>query len=787
MSRIYVKNIGKSTTDKQLKELFSSKGEVTDVKIICAKDGKSRRFAFVGFRTDQQAQESQQYFNNTFLGLSKISVDIAKKANDKSLKPKRGSSHSDTVVVRKIEPESAVVDGEGEGEGAKAAGPNVGKKKNEFLDMMKGRKKPNKWADTDDIKEEDAGSDSEVEDEEEDEEDEEESEEEGDAVPRISPESQPMSDLEYMRSKGKRVAEEKSGEVKESGAGASGTAAAAGEGAEDEDIDASRIIVKNIPYSCTEAEFRAVFEGFGAIQEVHIPLDGERRGRGYGFVQFLLPEEASTAIDAIEGESFQGRVLHISTAKRAAEYATSEKGFSRLSSFQQKKEEERRRLSNKTEGWNASYLRGDAVVDALASRHGVSAADILDTSQSGGDIALRMAIGETQIVAENKQYFALHGVDIDTLESALSQSRAGQRSTTTLLVKNLPPDSIADELESMFARFGRIQSFLVPPSKTVAIVVFVEPTEARAAQKGLAYRNYKHTPLYLEWAPESVKVKTGTGVGAGKEAKEVEKGKVEQKEKKEKKEKEEEAEEYATLFVKNLNFSTSEDNLADHLKRLSVEGVRTVLIQKKQIGKHMLSQGYGFVEFRGQAMASAALAKMQGSLLDSHALEVKPAEKRISSRPEGAKVAEKEGKESNKLIVRNVAFQASKTEIRDLFAVYGAVKRVRIPKKMGGEHRGFAFVDFSTSQEAAQAMAALKNTHLYGRHLVLEWADEESDAGAGLGSKGVSGAGSGMVMGMSMGMGAGEAKPPAKRAAPELSLADQKWAAKKQKKSGVLG
>jgi len=33
-TRICIKNIGKNTTEKQLKEIFSSKGEVTDVKII---------------------------------------------------------------------------------------------------------------------------------------------------------------------------------------------------------------------------------------------------------------------------------------------------------------------------------------------------------------------------------------------------------------------------------------------------------------------------------------------------------------------------------------------------------------------------------------------------------------------------------------------------------------------------------------------------------------------------------------------------------------------------------
>jgi RNA recognition motif-containing protein len=143
--------------------------------------------------------------------------------------------------------------------------------------------------------------------------------------------------------------------------------------------------------------------------------------------------------------------------------------------------------------------------------------------------------------------------------------------------------------------------------------------------------------------------------------------------------------------------------------------------------------------------------------------------------------------ESNKLIVRNVAFQASKAEIRDLFAVYGAVKRVRIPKKMGGEHRGFAFVDFSTAQEAAQAMAALKNTHLYGRHLVLEWADEETHAGAGLGGSGMGkGMVSGTVMGMGSGMGAGAGKPAVKRTADEQTLEAHR-VAKRTKSKGVLG
>jgi multiple RNA-binding domain-containing protein 1 len=38
--------------------------------------------------------------------------------------------------------------------------------------------------------------------------------------------------------------------------------------------------------------------------------------------------------------------------------------------------------------------------------------------------------------------------------------------------------------------------------------------------------------------------------------------------------------------------------------------------------------------------------------------------------------------------------------------------------------RGFAFLDFVSRHEAENAFNALKHTHLLGRHIVLEWAEE---------------------------------------------------------------
>ncbi len=57
-------------------------------------------------------------------------------------------------------------------------------------------------------------------------------------------------------------------------------------------------------------------------------------------------------------------------------------------------------------------------------------------------------------------------------------------------------------------------------------------------------------------------------------------------------------------------------------------------------------------------------------------------------------------------------------------SAHGQLKSVRLPKKFDGSPRGFAFLEFVSRHEAENALAALKHTHLLGRHLVLEMVDD---------------------------------------------------------------
>lgn len=61
------------------------------------------------------------------------------------------------------------------------------------------------------------------------------------------------------------------------------------------------------------------------------------------------------------------------------------------------------------------------------------------------------------------------------------------RSTTVILVKNLPAGVTAAELEELFSPHGSLGRVVLPPSGLTAIVEFMESTEAKRAFKRLAY------------------------------------------------------------------------------------------------------------------------------------------------------------------------------------------------------------------------------------------------------------------------------------------------------------
>lgn len=70
---------------------------------------------------------------------------------------------------------------------------------------------------------------------------------------------------------------------------------------------------------------------------------------------------------------------------------------------------------------------------------------------------MRLALGETHVIADTKRALAEGGVDIDLLERAAASNRKKHdlpRSGSVMLVKNLPYEVTKTELTLMFEKFG---------------------------------------------------------------------------------------------------------------------------------------------------------------------------------------------------------------------------------------------------------------------------------------------------------------------------------------------
>lgn len=433
------------------------------------------------------------------------------------------------------------------------------------------------------------------------------------------------------------------------------------------------------------------------------------KSKGLGFVQFVQPEDAAQAMHKLDGQPFQGRLLHILPASDPKKQKLTDFEISKLPLKQQKALKRKADATTSTFSWNSLYMNPDAVLSSTAERLGVAKSAILDPSST--DAAVKQALAETSIVQETKEYLRRQGVNVDAFSQRLRDDRA-------LLLKNFPYGTTSEELQATLCKHGTVEKLVFPPTGTMAIALFQEPFEAQAALKSLAYSNLKGSVLYLEkgpkglFDPQATEAQGDQPFAAADDAESSQTGQT------------------STVFVRNLNFATTTARLAEVFKPLTgFLSARVKTRTEKSRPGEVLSMGFGFVEFRSKVQADAAVAAMNGHRLDGHELLVQISHKALDAADERRKEdsSKKADMAKTKIIIKNLPFEASKRDLRALFGEYGALRSIRMPRKFDNSARGFAFADFVTAKEARSAMEALSNTHLLGRKLVLDFAEGEVD------------------------------------------------------------
>ncbi|EPE30698.1 RNA-binding, RBD [Glarea lozoyensis ATCC 20868] len=780
-SRIFITGLPPAITEDDFKKHFSAKSAITDAKLIA-----HRRIGYVGYKTPEDAQKAVKYFNRSFIRMSKIGVELARPISDQTLpvsrKAQREQEREHAATRRK------------EYESLKKSELNTASKRKrddvdeadpklkEFLEVMQPASKAKTWASP--VGEEDMeqpptkiqaieAPDAE-------------SEDDYEMVPKRQRKNSPpapsptipvevitdvpavpatieapsrevpltATDDDWLRSRTNRLLDLVDPDTIQEAQGgnqaqpqvvsvvelAEKTPAPEVEASPEQTVvpleeepekpdpvleeiaKNGRLFVRNLPYTATEDDLRNHFEPFGPLEEIHLAVDASGTSKGFLLVQYSNPESAAEAFHQLDGEPFQGRLLHILPAANKRENKLDEFAVAKLPLKKQKQIKKKAEASSMTFNWNSLYMNQDAVNTAIAARLGVSKSELLDPTSA--DAGVKQAIAETSVIQDTKSYFERNGVDINAFKKR-------ERGDTSILVKNFPYGMTLEELRKMFEEFGQVLRVLMPPTGTIAIVEFAQPTHARAAFGSLAYRRMKDSILYLEKGPKDLfttAASTAAPASLGQQEADSSAHKVSASDLLER-ESANDGLDTTTLFVRNLNFTTTSARLTETFKPL--DGFLSARVNTKTDPKkpgQVLSMGFGFLEFRTKDQAQAALKAMDGYTLDDHKLLIKASHKGVDAAEERRKEdrAKKISGKRTKIIIKNLPFEASKKDIRTLFGTYGQLRSVRMPKKFDHSARGFAFADFITAREAENALEALKDTHLLGRRLVLEFAAEDS-------------------------------------------------------------
>lgn len=252
-------------------------------------------------------------------------------------------------------------------------------------------------------------------------------------------------------------------------------------------LDTGRIFVKNLPQICEEKEIKELFEKFGPVVEINVPLEKDL-GKiiGIAFVTFLLPENAVTAYNELDNTIFKGKVLKLRPAKDNVENDNDDND-NKLSGGNYKKEKlkkMKKEASKMSHTWNTLFINQNAVANIISQRLGIDKDKLLTDSNS----AVSLAAGETALVNETKHFLETNGVNLDSFRES------NEKSDRILLAKNLPENlSKIDFSEFIFKKLNTDDNpflkprIIIPPYGITAIIEFTLSQHAKIAFKKLAF------------------------------------------------------------------------------------------------------------------------------------------------------------------------------------------------------------------------------------------------------------------------------------------------------------
>jgi len=526
----------------------------------------------------------------------------------------------------------------------------------------------------------------------------------------------------------------------------------------------TRLIVKNIPAFFEEKDLVEVFEKKGGITDCKIMRTKSGKSRKFAFVGYKTEDDASKAREFFNNTYLTTLRIQVEFAKPIGDESLDQTYSRKRNPYNPKEETKIKKEKPKSEKIDPEYLEYRMAAETRSNKA---------TWNDGTVVADQIAQNNmTESEVEEEEEI------IEEPEISIKTSR--------IYITNLPYESSKEEIEHEFSKFGEItevyypiDSFSKKPTgfafvtyKSIesardaltASIIFMgrhlrvqpsDPAPIRDTEKNIedddesfkskkqreirAYRPDTYNALFLN--PNTVAEAISFRLGVSKSAVlNPENDNIasmlataESQLIQETKElminaginieafdrKNNDSLSRTTLLVKNLKWETTEDEIRALFAALGTL-IRFVIAPTHAIA---------IVEYARPEEARKAFTTLNMRKLHDVPMFLQWAPEGVTSNeglPESTtkRVPTIELKTTT-LILKNVPFQATKKEVKDVCQTYGKIKAVRMPKKADGSgHRGFCFLDFNTRQEATSAFENLKDVHLYGRHLIVQPAAE---------------------------------------------------------------
>ncbi|XP_024290864.1 nucleolin isoform X3 [Oncorhynchus tshawytscha] len=176
---------------------------------------------------------------------------------------------------------------------------------------------------------------------------------------------------------------------------------------------------------------------------------------------------------------------------------------------------------------------------------------------------------------------------------------------------------------------------------------------------------------------------------------------------------EKKAKDAKTLYVKNISFSATKEDLK------KVFDTAVEIRFPRGIGRP--SKGIAYIEFKTEAIAEKVLEEKQGTDVQGRVIVIdflgeKSQQQKMINAPA-------EATPNNELLVTNLAYTAKEDALRKIFL---KAVSVRIPQS-SGKPRGHAFIQFESVEDAKEAMESSLNKEICGRAIGVKFSQKRPE------------------------------------------------------------